>query len=158
MGKGRAALFSPLVSAFATVKAPPAWESGYREQGGPMCELHGLGRDEYGELVPTLSRRKASRCPQTIRFPLTPISCGAGAGLFREEPLALSAASRCSQPWSWPSWEGEAVVLPACGYLPWVGGSVWNCKDEFFRPGRVGHRGCLHAAGRPLAQWSNTFL
>lgn len=42
-----------------------------------------------------------------------------------------------------------------CG---WEGGSVWNCKDEFFRPGRVGHRGCLHAAGRPLAQWSNTFL
>lgn len=35
---------------------------------------------------------------------------------------------------------------------------MWNCKDEFFRPGRVGHRGCLHAAGRPLAQWSNTFL
>ena len=33
-----------------------------------------------------------------------------------------------------------------------------NCKDEFFQPGRVGHRSCLHAAGRPLAQWSNTFL
>lgn len=33
-----------------------------------------------------------------------------------------------------------------------------NCKDKFFRPEGVGHWLCLHGAGRPLAQWSNTFL
>lgn len=110
-------LSPPLVTAFAIVKAPPAWESGYLGEG---ARLDGLGLDEYGELVPTLSRRrKASHCPQTIHFPLTPTSCGAGAALFREEPLALSAASRCSQPRSWPSQKGEAVVL----------GCVWvSCR------------------------------
>lgn len=85
-----------------------------REQGGPVCELDGLGLDEYGELVPALSRRrKASRCPQAIRFPRSPIWRGAGAGLFREEP-------RRSQPRSCPSRKGE--VLLGCVWVSAVGG------------------------------------
>ena len=48
-----------------------------------MWELDSLRVDEYRELIPTLARRrKASRCPQLMHFPLTPVSHGARAGLF----------------------------------------------------------------------------
>lgn len=57
---------------------------------------------------PVQKEEGVSLSPDDV-FSSHPLSYGAGAVLFREEPLALSAASPCSQPR--PSRKGEAVVL-----------------------------------------------
>lgn len=122
-----------------------------------MCELDGLGLDECGELVPAHAeggRRLA--VPRQSLFLSAPSRVA--LGLVRSEKSPWLSQLLPGAPGPGPVGKGRRCCWAACGYLLWEGGSVWNCKDEFFRPGRVGHRGCLHAAGRPLAQWSNTFL
>lgn len=95
--------------------------------------------------------------PRRCVFLSPPLIWSWGCSVPRRAPGSLSCFPVLPAPAQ--SERGGSGAGPRVGICcGWEGVSVWNCKDEFFRPGRVGHWGCLHAAGRPLAQWSNTFL